>query len=85
MSAGIKIVGTIRRIEPIAVGSGIRELALLRKLFGRGRWRKLKGEAFVRLPSGNVRLCEIHWYEAHGIGRRKMKIKRFINPYRYDS
>jgi hypothetical protein len=85
MSASIKVLGVIRRIEPIAVKSGIRELAMLRKLFGRGRWRKLKGEAYVQLPSGHVRLCEVHWYEAHGIGKRKLKIKRFLNPYRYDS
>jgi len=50
-------------------------------LFGRGRWRKLKGFAFVKLPSGRVRLCELHWYEAHGIGKRKMKIKRFIDEF----
>jgi hypothetical protein len=79
MTASLKIIGLIRGIEPIAVQSGIRELATLRKLFGKGRWRKLKGEALVRLPSGNVRLCEVHWYEAHGIGKRKLKIKRFLN------
>jgi len=81
MSASIKIIRPVRNIEPIAVRSGIRELATLRKLFGRARWRKLKGIAFVELPSGNVRLCEIHWYEAHGIGKRKMKIKRFIDEH----
>jgi hypothetical protein len=85
MSAGLKIIGAVRNVEPIAVRSGIRELARLRKLFGRARWRKLKGEALVQLPSGNARLCEVHWYEAHGIGKRKLKIKRFLNPYRYDS
>lgn len=81
MSASIKILSPIYAIEPIAVGSGIRELASLRKLFGRARWRKLKGIAFVQLPSGRVRLCELHWYEAHGIGKRKMKIKRFIDEH----
>ena len=81
MSASVKIVGTICGIEPIAIRSGFRELANLRKLFGRARWRKLKGIAFVQLPSGSVRLCELHWYEAHGIGKRKMKIKRFIDEY----
>jgi hypothetical protein len=81
MRASLKIIGPVRNIEPIAGRSGIRELATLRKLFGRGRWRKLKGIAFVELPSGNVRLCELHWYEAHGIGKRKMKIKRFIDEH----
>ncbi len=85
MSALIKIIGPIRRIELIAVKSGIRELALLRKLFGRARWRKLKGEAFVLLPSGRVHLCEVHWYEAHGVGKRKLKIKRFLGAHHYDS
>ena len=81
MSASIQIVGPIYCVEAIAISSGIRELATLRKLFGRARWRKLKGIAFVQLPSGNVRLCELHWYEAHGIGKRKMKIKRFIDEH----
>ena len=73
------IVGPLRNIETIAVRRGIRELAALRKLLGRGSWRKLKGEALIRLPDGSVRLCELHWYEAHGIGKRKMKIKRFLD------
>ena len=81
MSAGIKILGTLYGIEPIAIRSGIRELRNLRKLFGRARWRKLKGIAFVQLPNGTVRLCELHWYAAHGIGKRKMKIKRFIDEH----
>jgi len=51
----------------------------LQKQFGRGRWRKLKGFAQVRLPSGQIRKAELHWYEAHGIGKKKMKIKRFLD------
>jgi hypothetical protein len=51
----------------------------LQKQFGRGRWRKLKGVAKVRLQSGHIREAELHWYEAHGIGKRKMKIKRFLD------
>ena len=51
----------------------------LRRQFGVGRWRKLKGVVRVRLASGTVRLAEVHWYEAHGIGRRKMKVKRFLD------
>jgi len=63
----------------MAVGGSIRDIMRLQKQFGRGRWRKLKGAAKVRLPSGHIRRAELHWYEAHGIGRRKMKIKRFLD------
>lgn len=79
MENDLEIVGSIDDVELIAVGAGIRELANLRKLFGEGRWRKLKGVARVRLPSGNIRCCEVHWYEAHGIGKRKLKVKRFLD------
>jgi len=51
----------------------------MQKQFGRGRWRKLKGVAQVRLPGGRIRKAELHWYGAHGIGKRKMKIKRFLD------
>jgi hypothetical protein len=60
-------------------GAGFATLRRLRKQFGPGRWRKLKGVATVRLASGSIRKAELHWYEAHGIGRRKMKIKRFLD------
>ena len=73
------IVGDITDIETIAIGSRIRDIARLRKQFGPGRWRKLKGVAKVRVASGNIRTAELHWYEAHGIGKRKMKIKRFLD------
>lgn len=79
MDSQFDIVGPIEEIETIAVGPSIRELALLRKQFGRGRWRKLKGRATVRLRNGRIRLAEVHWYEAHGIGKRKMKIKFFLD------
>ena len=69
------IVGDITQIETIARGSGIRDRARLRKQYGQGRWRKLKGVAYVRLIDGSVRLAEIHWYEAHGIGKREFKLK----------
>ena len=72
------IIGPIERIETIAVGGRIREIMRLRKQFGPGRWRKLKGIATVRIETGSLRRAELHWYEAHGIGRRKMKIKRFL-------
>lgn len=73
-----EILGRIEDIRVIARGSSVRERARLKALFGRGRWRKLKGTATVRLRSGAVRRAELHWYEAHGIGKRKLKIKRFV-------
>lgn len=60
-------------------GPSIRERARLRKQFGRGRWRKLKGVATVRLANGRIRRVELHWYEAHGIGRKKLKIKGYLD------
>jgi len=62
----------------IATGSGIREIARLRKRYGRGRWRKRKGTAEIELPGGEIVLAELHWYEATGIGRREFKIKRLL-------
>lgn len=76
---GFEIVGAIESIEIVAIGRRIRELRTLHKQYGKGRWRKLKGVARVRLPGETVRLAEIHWYEAHGIGRRRLKIKRFLD------
>ncbi|MGM4892273.1 hypothetical protein [Tardiphaga sp. 839_C3_N1_4] len=73
-----EILGQITEIETIAVGSGIREIARLRRAYGRGRWRKRKGMGSVRLPDGQLRLAEIHWYEATGIGRREYKIKQLL-------
>jgi hypothetical protein len=74
-----EIIGKITNIETIAVGSRIRILSLLRKQYGKGRWRKLKGVATVRLFDGTIRLAEVHWFEAHGIGKKKMRIKRFLD------
>ena len=74
-----EIIGEIEHIEPIAIGGRIRDIMRIQKQYGLGRWRKLKGFANVRLQSGTVRKAELHWYEAHGIGRKKMKIKRFID------
>ncbi len=72
------ILGEIRATETIATGSGIREIARLRKLHGTGRWRKRKGFAQVRLRNGAVVTAEIHWYEAGNIGKREFKIKRLL-------
>lgn len=74
-----EIIGEIRDIEPIAIGGSVRDRLRLRRKYGPGRWRKLKGIAYVRLRSGRVRLAELHWYEAHGIGKRDMKRKRYLD------
>jgi len=74
-----EIVGPIYGIETISTGHGIRDLAELQKQFGHGKWRKRKGFATVRLEDGTMTEAEIHWYEAHGIGRRWIKIKRYMD------
>jgi hypothetical protein len=75
----IQILGQIASIEVIAIGGAIRNLRQLEKRFGPGRWRKLKGVALVRLPDGVVVRAEVHWYEAHGLGRKDVRIKRLLN------
>ena len=74
-----EIIGEVTHVETFATGSSVRELPRLRKFYGRGRWRKRKGIARVRLTDGTVRLTEVHWYEAHGIGRKEFKIERYID------
>lgn len=74
-----EIVGPISNIQTIAIGRRIRQLERLKKLFGKGRWRKMKGEALIRLRSGAERKAELHWYEAHGVGRRNMKFKQYLD------
>ena len=74
-----EIIGEISDIEIITVGSHIRDIARLRRRYGRGRWRKMKGTALVRLASGRIRLAELHWYEAHGIGKKELKRKRYLD------
>lgn len=71
-------MGAIREMEIIATGRGIRELARLRRRYGGRRWRKCKGVATVQFGNGSVREAEVHWYEAHGIGRTELKIKRLF-------
>ena len=73
------ICGELTEVETFAVGDSIRELPRLRKLYGKGRWRKRKGFADVRLPNGTIRKVELHWYEALGIGKKEFKIKRFVD------
>ncbi|MFC1559236.1 hypothetical protein ACFL39_01460 [Gemmatimonadota bacterium] len=74
-----EILEDIRDIETIARGQGIRELSRLRRVYGPGNWRKVKGVARVRLVTGQIRLAELHWYEAHGIGRKEFKRKRYLD------
>ena len=74
-----ELVGDLTEVETIATGRGIRELPRLRRLYGRGRWRKMKGVARIRLRDGRIRLAELHWYEAHGIGKKEFKRKRYLD------
>lgn len=73
-----EVVSAIRETETIATGRGIQILARLVRLYGKGNWRKLKGIATVRLEDGTLAEAELHWFEAHGIGKRRMKIKRLL-------
>lgn len=75
----VELIGEITQVETFAVQGSIRDLARLRKRYGPGRWRKRKGVATVREAHGRIRRAEVHWYEAHGIGRRGLKIKRFLD------
>ena len=75
---GFRRRSKITDIQVIATGRKLRLLSRLRRLYGKGRWRKLKGRALVELPDGRVVEAELHWYEAHGIGRVDMKIKRLL-------
>jgi hypothetical protein len=73
-----EIISEIGDIETMAVGTAIHDLARLRRQYGRGRWKKRKGIAWVRLANGRIRLAELHWYE-HGIGKKKIKRKRYLD------
>ena len=70
-----ELIGSITAIEPIAAGRGIRDRKRLQRVYGKGRWRKLRGVATVRLAGGTIHTAEVHWYEAHGIGRKELKLK----------
>lgn len=74
-----EIVGAIEQIETIASGASVKIRQYLRKVHGRGRWRKRKGNSTVRLANGKLRRVELHWYEAHGIGKRDFKIKAYLD------
>jgi hypothetical protein len=79
MDDDLELIGEITEVEVIAVNLSIREHKRLKEQFGGRRWRKLKGVAHVRFPNGEVHKAELHWYEAHGVGRRKMKVKRRLD------
>jgi len=74
-----EIVGTVTQVELIASGRGVRRLKFLRKRYGGRNWRKMKGLATIQLATGAIRSAELHWYEAHGIGRKGWKVKRFLS------
>jgi hypothetical protein len=74
-----EIIGDISDIETFAVGRGIRERRRLQRRYGKGRWRKRKGRARIRLTDDTIREAELHWYEATGIGRKELKIKRYLD------
>jgi hypothetical protein len=76
--ADFDVISEITGVEIIARGPGIRDLSRLNRQYGRAKWRKLKGTALIRLRTGKVRMAELHWYEAHGIGKREMKRKRYL-------
>jgi hypothetical protein len=73
------IRGNITEIEVIAAGKSVGQRGALRRRYGSGRWRKLKGVAMVELVDGSIRRAELHWFEAHGIGKKNLKIKRFLD------
>jgi hypothetical protein len=73
-----EIIDEITEIETIARESGIRNRDRLHRKYGQGNWRKMKGVAHIRLTSGRVRFAELHWYEAHGIGKKEIKRKRYL-------
>ena len=74
----IEVLGSIENVEQIASGRGIREVGRLKKAYGKGRWRKMKGIGAVRLPNSEIVTADVHWYEASGIGKREFKIKRIV-------
>ena len=74
-----EILGELTQLETLATGNGIREISRLRKQYGQGRWRKLKGVALIRLRVGIIRKAELHWYEAHGVGKKEIKRKRYLD------
>jgi hypothetical protein len=79
MVMNFEIISDITQVETIAVGRAMRDLARLRRAYGAGRWRKLKGIATIRLANDRIRVAELDWYEAHGIGKKEIKRKRYVD------
>jgi hypothetical protein len=79
LGVDFELVGSLTDTETIAAGRGIRDRTRLRRLYGKGYWRKMKGTARIKLRNGKIRLAEIHWYEAHGIGKKELKRKRYLD------
>jgi len=73
------ILGEISNVETMAAGKAIRDRRRLDRAYGKGRWRKMKGTALVRLRDDTIRKAELHWYEAHGIGKKEFKRKRYLD------
>jgi hypothetical protein len=74
-----ELIGRIENIETIAIGGKIHDVSRLQKMYGKGRWRKLKGVGRIRLADGSESNAELHWYEAHGIGKKEMKVKQLFD------
>ena len=74
-----QLIGRIENVETMAAGRAIRVIRRLVKLYGKGRWKKRKGDATLRFDDGTMARAEVHWYEAHGKGKRELKIKRFLD------
>ena len=79
VAVDFELVGEITDVDTIAAGKGLRDLPRLRRLSGRGYWRTMKGNARIRLRNGRIRLAELHWYEAHGIGKKEFKRKTYLD------
>ena len=79
MVRDFELIGEIADVEVIAVGKSIRVIKRLKRYYGHGRWRKLKGVARVKLPDGSICKAEVHWYEMSGVGRKECKIKKILS------
>lgn len=73
------LAGPLYNVATIASGNSVRVLPRLRKKYGGGKWRKVKGIGKIRLQNGSIREAELHWYEAHGIGKKELKFKRYVD------
>jgi len=74
-----KLISKLEFVEVIATGRGVKELRRLNKIYGKSHWRKLKGIAKIKLSDGSIKKAELHWYEAHGIGKKELKIKFYLD------